>query len=140
MMGQIRQSPMSRPRVVIIGAGFAGLSAAKALANAPVDVVVIDRHNYHLFQPLLYQVATTGLSPADIASPIRSQFRADPNVSVLMDTVTGIDAARRCVKMGERELGYDYLVLATGASHSYFGRNDWAPFAPGLKRVDDALA
>src|SRR5271154_5344824 len=140
MMGQIRQSPMSRPRVVIIGAGFAGLSAAKALANAPVDVVVIDRHNYHLFQPLLYQVATAGLSPADIAAPIRSQFRDDPNVRVIMATVTGVDTANRSVRMGQQTTPYDHLVIATGASHSYFGRDDWEGFAPGLKGIDDATA
>jgi len=128
------------PHVVIIGAGFGGMACAGKLRHLPVHVTVIDRQNYHLFQPLLYQVATTGLSPADIASPIRGQFRDDPSVRVIMDTVTGIDMQRRCVRMTDRELGYDFLVVATGASHSYFGRDDWAPFAPGLKRVDDAVA
>jgi NADH dehydrogenase/putative oxidoreductase len=128
------------PHVVIIGAGFGGMACAAGLRHLPVHVTLIDRHNYHLFQPLLYQVATAGLSPADIASPIRGQFRDDPSVRVMMATVTGVDAARRMVQMGTRELGYDTLVIATGASHSYFGRDEWAGYAPGLKRVDDAVA
>jgi len=128
------------PRIVIVGAGFGGLACAAKLRHLPVHVTLVDRHNYHLFQPLLYQVATAGLSPADIASPIRSQFRDDPNVRVVMGTVTGVDAARRAVLLGDREIPYDQLVLATGASHSYFGRDEWAPYAPGLKRVDDATA
>ena len=128
------------PRVVIVGAGFGGVACAAKLRHLPVHLILIDRHNYHLFQPLLYQVATAGLSPADIASPIRSQFRDDPNVRVIMETVTGIDAGRNTVQMGDRKLPYDILVLATGASHSYFGRDDWSRFAPGLKRVDDATA
>ncbi|HZC17662.1 MAG TPA: FAD-dependent oxidoreductase [Caulobacteraceae bacterium] len=128
------------PRVVIVGAGFGGMACAAKLRHLPVRVTLIDQHNYHLFQPLLYQVATAGLSPADIASPIRSQFRDDPSVRVVMDTVTGIDTRRQAVLMGDRELPYDLLVLATGASHSYFGRDAWASHAPGLKRVDDATA
>jgi NADH dehydrogenase/putative oxidoreductase len=103
-------------------------------------LTLIDRHNHHLFQPLLYQVATAGLSPADIASPIRSQFRDDPNVRVIMKTVTGIDIRQQTVNMGQDVLPFDILVLATGASHSYFGRDDWSRFAPGLKRINDATA
>jgi NADH dehydrogenase/putative oxidoreductase len=128
------------PRVVIVGAGFGGMACAAKLRHLPVHVTLIDRHNHHLFQPLLYQVATAGLSPADIASPIRAQFRDDPNVRVIMGTVTGVDTVARAVRLGGRMIAYDWLVLATGATHSYFGREDWARFAPGLKRVDDATA
>ena len=134
----MQQSPMSRRRVVIIGAGFAGLSAAKALAEAPVDVIVIDRHNYHLFQPLLYQVATAGLSPADIASPIRSVLSRQANTTVILAEVDGIDAASKTVRAEDRDVSYDFLIVATGAKHSYFAHDDWAKFAPGLKRIDDA--
>ncbi|HEU4532384.1 MAG TPA: FAD-dependent oxidoreductase [Steroidobacteraceae bacterium] len=126
------------PRVVIVGAGFGGLACAAGLRRSPVQVTLIDRHNYHLFQPLLYQVATAGLSPGDIASTVRGLFREFFNVRVLLGTVTGIDAARRAVLVGEQRVPYDYLVLATGASHSYFGKEEWEPFAPGLKRVEDA--
>jgi NADH dehydrogenase FAD-containing subunit len=129
-----------RPRVVIIGAGFAGLSAARALARAPVDVVLIDRHNYHLFQPLLYQVATVGLSPADVASPIRAILRRQSNATIVLGTVTGVDKDDRAVLLGERRIGFDYLVVATGARHSYFGHDDWERVAPGLKTIDDATA
>src|SRR5271154_3428273 len=138
MMGQIRQSPMSRPRVVIIGAGFAGLSAAKALANAPVDVVVIDRHNYHLFQPLLYQVATAGLSPSDIAQPIRAILSKRSDLTVLMDSVVDFDLARKQVRVTGEVLDYDYLVLALGGCTSYFGHPEWESVAPGLKSLEDA--
>jgi NADH dehydrogenase/putative oxidoreductase len=126
------------PQVVIVGAGFGGLACAGALRHTPVGVTLIDRHNYHLFQPLLYQVATTALAAGDIAMPIRSLLREQANARVLLGEVTGVDTARREVRLGARRIPYDYLVLATGATHSYFGRDEWAPFAPGLKRVEDA--
>jgi putative oxidoreductase len=126
------------PRVVIVGAGFGGLACAAKLAAARVRVTLIDRHNYHLFQPLLYQVATAGLSPGDIATPIRGVFREHFNTNVLLGEVTGVDTAGREVVVGNRRLAYDYLVLATGASHSYFGRDEWGAHAPGLKRIEDA--
>lgn len=126
------------PRVVIIGAGFGGLSAAVALAKAPVDITLIDRRNYHLFQPLLYQVATAGLSPADIAYPIRSIVRRHPNVEVVLGKVTDVDLSGRAVLIGERRVPYDYLVIATGARHAYFGHDEWEKYAPGLKRIEDA--
>lgn len=125
------------PRVVIIGAGFGGLTAAKELANAPVQVTIIDRRNYHLFQPLLYQVATAGLSPADIATPIRGIVRRQRNTTVLLGRVTGVDAASRSVLIGERLVPYDYLIIATGARHAYFGHDEWEAFAPGLKKIED---
>jgi NADH dehydrogenase FAD-containing subunit len=128
-----------RPRVVIIGGGFGGLSAALALARAPVDVTLIDRHNYHLFQPLLYQVATAGLAPNEIAAPIRTILHRQANATVLMAVVTGIDAARRLVLMGEEHVRYDFLVIATGARHAYFGHDEWERFAPGIKTLADAL-
>ena len=126
------------PRVVIIGAGFGGLQAAHALRNAPVDLTVIDRNNHHLFQPLLYQVATAGLSPADICVPIRFTLRKQKNTEVLMAEVTGIDLQEQRVLVGDRSIAYDYLVVATGASDNYFGHDDWEHFAPGLKSVVDA--
>lgn len=127
------------PRVVILGAGFGGLSAAKALRNAPCDVLVIDRRNYHLFQPLLYQVATAALSPAEIASPIRSILSRQKNAHVLMARVTGIDPARKLVHLENgREEAFDHLVVATGARHAYFGHDDWEACAPGLKKIEDA--
>jgi NADH dehydrogenase len=125
-------------RVVIVGGGFGGLSAAKALAGAPFDVTLIDRNNHHLFQPLLYQVATAGLSPADIASPIRSILRGQKNVRVLLAEVSGIDTKRKQVLAGERRIAYDTLIIATGARHAYFGHDEWEAFAPGLKNIDDA--
>jgi NADH dehydrogenase/putative oxidoreductase len=126
------------PRVVIVGAGFAGISCAAGLARARVAVTIIDRANYHLFQPLLYQVATAGISPGDIATPIRTLFRNFFNISVLLGEVTGIDRDTQCVMMGDRAVPYDYLVLATGASHSYFGQDQWQAHAPGLKNIEDA--
>jgi NADH dehydrogenase len=129
---------MSNPRVVIVGAGFGGLSAAKALAGQPFDVTVIDQHNYHLFQPLLYQVATAGLSPADIASPIRGILAKAQNVNVVLGKVSSVDTARREVIAEGRRIPFGHLILATGAQHAYFGHGDWAAFAPGLKTIDDA--
>lgn len=125
-------------KVVIVGGGFGGLAAAKALARAPVEITLIDRQNHHLFQPLLYQVATAALSPADIAWPIRRILRRQSNVQVLMADVTGVDSTQQQVLMGEERLPYDYLVLATGATHAYFGHDDWAEHAPGLKEISDA--
>ncbi|WP_155645748.1 NAD(P)/FAD-dependent oxidoreductase, partial [Erythrobacter donghaensis] len=132
--------PDDWPHVVIVGGGFGGLACALALRRLPVRITLIDRQNYHLFQPLLYQIATAALSPADVAIPIRQLFRADGNVRVLLGEVDRVDAAQRTIGFGGNALAYDYLVLATGATHSYFGRDDWAPFAPGLKRVEDAIA
>jgi NADH dehydrogenase len=129
----------SGPRVVIVGGGFGGLAAARGLGRAPVDVTLVDRTNHHLFQPLLYQVATAGLSPADIASPIRRIVHRQANTRVLLDEVTAVDLASRRVGLARGELAYDWLVLATGATHSYFGRDEWAPHAPGLKTLEDAL-
>jgi NADH dehydrogenase len=130
---------MARPHIVIVGAGFGGLAAAHGLAGAAVDVTVIDRRNYHLFQPLLYQVATAGLSPAQIASPIRAILRRAANVRVVLGRVSGIDKERRLVTVDQGTIAYDHLVLATGARHSYFGRDDWERAAPGLKKIDDAI-
>lgn len=129
-----------RPEVVIVGGGFAGLYAARALKHAPVRVTLVDRHNYHLFQPLLYQVATGGLSPSDIASPLRRILRRQKNARVLMGEVIGIDVAARRVILDNGSLPYDYLVVATGAENDYFSRNDWSQHAPGLKGIEDATA
>lgn len=129
----------AKPRVVIVGAGFGGLNAAQSLAKAPVEITVIDRRNHHTFQPLLYQVATAGLSPGEIAAPIRSILRSHENVEVLMAEVTGFDLSRRMVETAESSIPYDYLIVAAGASHAYFGHEEWQPFAPGLKTIEDAL-
>jgi NADH dehydrogenase len=131
---------MSAPRVVIVGGGFGGLNAALTLARHPVSVVLIDRKNHHTFQPLLYQVATAGLSPGEIAAPIRGILRKSKNVSVVLAEVTGVDVERRLVHiLAGADVGYDYLVVAAGATHSYFGNDQWAPLAPGLKTIEDAL-
>lgn len=138
--GRKRKETPSRARVVIVGAGFGGLACADRLADAPLDVTLVDKRNHHLFQPLLYQVATTALAPGDIASPVRELFRERERVRVVLGEVTGVDTERREVMLGAARLPYDYLVLATGATHSYFGRDEWSLHAPGLKRVEDALA
>jgi len=137
-------APSPRPRVVIIGCGFGGLEAARALRGAALDVTLIDKTNHHLFQPLLYQVATAGLSAPAIAAPIRHLFRQQPNVTTLLGEVTHIDVAARTVHLRggphpSAPLPYDHLIVAAGATHSYFGRDDWAPHAPGLKTLDDAF-
>ncbi|MGB9386816.1 MAG: FAD-dependent oxidoreductase, partial [Pseudolabrys sp.] len=132
------RSTKPKPRVVIVGGGFGGLSTAKGLADAPFDITLIDRNNHHLFQPLLYQVATAALSPADIASPIRGILRGQRNTKIMLAEVSGVDAVRKEVIADAKRLAYDYLVIATGARHAYFGHDDWAIFAPGLKTVDDA--
>src|SRR5712691_12200735 len=133
MLEAIPSAPRSKaipPQVVIVGAGFGGLWAAKTLANAPVEVVVIDRQNYHLFQPLLYQVATAGLSPGDIAAPIRGILHGQKNAKVILAKVSDIDTARREVVAEGRRIPFDYLIVATGAEHAYFG-HDWGSYAPG---------
>src|SRR5260370_24949872 len=132
--------PAVMPRVVIVGAGFGGLQAARALSNAPVHVTVIDRKNHRLFQPLLYWVATAGLSPADISSPIRGILRKQKNAEVLLAEVTAVDLQQQHVLMGDRALPYDYLVLATGARDNYFGHPERERYAPGLKSVVDATS
>ncbi|MEO1057127.1 MAG: NAD(P)/FAD-dependent oxidoreductase, partial [Actinomycetota bacterium] len=128
-----------RPSVVIVGGGFGGLEAAKRLARVEVDVTLIDRRNHHLFQPLLYQVATAGLNPSDIAHPIRSILRGQENVEVVLDEVTDIDPHERSITLRHgAPMTFDYLVLAAGARHAYFGNDDWEQFAPGLKSIEDA--
>jgi len=129
----------TRPKIVIVGGGFGGLSAIKALRGANLDVTLIDRRNYHLFQPLLYQVATAALSTSEIAWPIRHLLRRREDVSTVLGTVESIDTARRRVVLADgAEIAYDYLILATGAQHAYFGHDEWAPLAPGLKTLEDA--
>jgi NADH dehydrogenase len=130
-------SPVSR--VYIVGGGFAGLAAAEALAGAPVALTVVDRRNHHVFQPLLYQVATAALSPADICAPIRTVLRGQANCEVLLAEVTGVDAPNRQLRIGDSSVEYDYLVLGAGATHAFFGHDEWAPVAPGLKTIEDAL-
>ena len=133
--------PSNSPsRVVIVGAGFGGLNAARSLAgDRNVQVTIIDKKNHHTFQPLLYQVATGGLSPGEIAAPVRSVFRGDKNVISLLEEVTGFDLERRVAKTAEQDLPYDYLIVASGSMHAYFGHDEWEPFAPGLKTIEDAL-
>src|SRR5271166_1514061 len=133
------QPGSTKPKVVIIGGGFGGLSAAKALAGKPVDVTLIDRTNHHLFQPLLYQVATAGLSPSDIAQPIRHILREGENISVLMHDVESIDPATKSVRTAGGQFPYDFLIVATGVRHSYFGHEEWEKIAPGLKSLPDAI-
>jgi NADH:ubiquinone reductase (H+-translocating) len=129
---------VTRPRVVVIGAGFAGINAAKALAKAAVDVTVIDRKNHHTFQPLLYQVALAVLSPAEIASPVRTVLRHAENTEVILGEVTGFDLGKRLVRVDDLEFTYDYLIVAAGATHAYFGHPEWEERAPGLKTLEDA--
>src|ERR1700689_517999 len=136
---------MSQPRVIIVGAGFGGLAAAKALRKTPAEVILIDRSNHHLFQPLLYQVATAVLTPSQIATPIRSIFRKQKNVTVILGEVTSVDKERKCVFVSDADrervsVVYDYLVLATGATHSYFGHKEFEKYAPGLKSLADAVS
>src|SRR5258706_6200487 len=126
-------------RVVIVGAGFGGLNAARTLASSSVNITVVDRKNHHTFQPLLYQVATAGLSPGEIAAPIRSILSRHKNVEVLMAEVTGFDLERRVVQTADSEVAYDSLIVAAGASHAYFGHDEWQTFAPGLKTIEDAI-
>jgi NADH:ubiquinone reductase (H+-translocating) len=136
---------MGQPTIVIVGAGFGGLAAAKALKNSSVEIVLIDRTNHHLFQPLLYQVATAALTPSQIATPIRSILHKQRNATVILGEVTGVDKDKRCVFVSDADrenvpIAYDYLILATGATHSYFGHNEFERFAPGLKSLADAEA
>src|SRR6187397_3213940 len=125
-------------QVVIVGGGFGGLNAARALRRAPVQVTLIDRRNFHLFQPLLYQVATGGLSPANIAAPLRAIVARQKNCDVLLGDVKGFDVDKRIVKLDGDQISYDTRIVAAGARHSYFGHPEWEPFAPGLKTIEDA--
>lgn len=139
VLARTRSALGELPHVVVVGAGFGGLACVSGLRHAPCRITLIDQHNYHLFQPLLYQVATAGLSPADIATPIRAQLREQANVTVRMARVSGIDTQNRELLLGDNRLNYDCLVLATGAQHSYFGKDHWERFAPGLKRIEDSV-
>lgn len=130
---------MTRPRVVIVGAGFAGLYAARSLRSARVDVIVIDRRNHHVFQPFLYQVATAALNPSDIAAPIRRILRRQKNASVILGEATSVDLAQKRLILSDGDVPYDYLIVASGATTHYFGHPDWVPYAPGLKDIEDAL-
>ena len=136
-MAEIKVRP-ARPQIVILGAGFGGLNAALTLKRASADITVIDRYNYHLFQPLLYQVATAGLSPNQIATPIRQILSRQKNTTVLMDSVVDIDLGRSEVVLTNGRIGFDYLIVATGARHAYFGHDEWESVAPGLKKIDEA--
>ena len=129
----------SDPHVVIVGGGFAGLTAARTLRHAPVRITLVDRHNHHVFQPLLYQVATAGLSSTNIAAPLRHILRRQGNATVLLADATGVDLRRRCLILRDGEMAYDFLILAAGATHSYFGHEEWSRHAPGLKTLDDAI-
>ena len=136
---------MAQPRIIIVGGGFGGLAAAKALRKTPAEIILIDRTNHHLFQPLLYQVATSALTPSQIATPIRGILRNQKNAMVIMGEVTGVDKEQKCVFVTNADRGdvpvpYDYLILATGATHSYFGHNEFEEFAPGMKTLADAVA
>ncbi|HET6897576.1 MAG TPA: NAD(P)/FAD-dependent oxidoreductase [Vicinamibacteria bacterium] len=131
--------PSPEPHVVIVGGGFAGLTAARTLRHAPVRVTLVDRHNHHTFQPLLYQVATAGLSSTNIAAPLRHILRRQRNVTVVLADATGVDLGRRRLVLRDGEMPYDFLILAAGATHSYFGHEEWSRFAPGLKTLDDAI-
>jgi NADH:ubiquinone reductase (H+-translocating) len=135
----MENAPSARPHVVIVGAGFGGLEAAKKLGKEAVRVTIIDRTNHHLFQPLLYEVATAALSPADIAAPIRAIVSDFLNTEVILAEVKSVDVAAKTVNIGDREIAYDYLILATGARHSYFGHDEWEKIAPGLKSLEDAV-
>jgi NADH dehydrogenase len=132
--------PTTPPRVVIIGGGFGGLWAARRLARAPVDILLIDRRNHHVFSPLLYQVATAGLSPGDIASPIRWILRGQTNVKVWLAEATAVDVQRKVVQLTDGEIPYDYLIVAAGSRPTYFGHDEWAAHAGGLKTMEDAIA
>src|SRR6266853_4985472 len=131
--------PDRQPRIVVIGAGFGGLQAARALAKLSVRITLIDQKNHHTFQPLLYQVATAGISPAEIAAPIRWILRGRKNVEILLGEVLDFDLHQKIVKLADLEIPYGYLIVAAGARHSYFGHDEWEPLAPGLKTVEDAL-
>src|SRR4051794_32395294 len=135
----MENSPPRKPHVIIVGAGFGGLEAAKLLIEEPVRMTVIDRTNHHLFQPLLYQIATAALSPADIAAPIRGILGRCKNTEVILAEVKSVNVEARTVNTGDREFVYDYLILATGARHSYFGHPEWEKLAPGLKSLEDAI-
>src|SRR5215471_18395873 len=129
----------SKPRVVVVGAGFGGLTAARRIARLPVQVILIDRKNHHTFQPLLYQVATAGLSPGEIAAPIRWIVRTQPNIEVLLEEARDFNLEKRKIITDSGEISYDYLIVATGATHAYFGHPEWSLLAPGLKTIEDAL-
>lgn len=135
----MENAPSAKPHVVIVGGGFGGLEAAKLLTKEPVRMTVIDRTNHHLFQPLLYEVATAALSPADIAAPIRGILGRCPNTEVILAEVKSVNVESKTVNLGDQEVGYDYLILATGSRHSYFGHDEWEKLAPGLKSLEDAV-
>ncbi|MEM8715578.1 MAG: FAD-dependent oxidoreductase, partial [Cyanobacteria bacterium P01_G01_bin.4] len=129
----------TKHRVAIIGGGFGGLNAARVLGDAPVEITLIDKRNFHLFQPLLYQVATGNVSPADISAPLRSVLSKNPNTTVLLDEAVGLDPDNQHIELREGTVSYDTLIIATGSSHHYFGNDQWSEMAPGLKTVEDAL-